>query len=117
MPVDPVRLKDVFAEALGRTDPAARAAYLAAACAGDGALRSRVEALLRASEQADSLLDSHAPNAPGDATAVFPPNLPDPTRTFGVSAATDSFRPAPSAETEGAVIAGEDAADAVLKIS
>jgi len=49
------RAKDVFAEALdlSRRD---RAEYLARACAGDGALRSRVERLLAAAEVEDGFL-------------------------------------------------------------
>ena len=46
------------------TDPAARAAYLDGACGGDAGLRSRVEALLRAHDQPDSLLDHPAAVAP-----------------------------------------------------
>ena len=46
MPADPRRIKEVFAGALDRADPAERAAYLDSACAGDPALRRRVEALL-----------------------------------------------------------------------
>ena len=51
MSIEPARLKDVFSQALARTDPADRAAFLDAACTGDAALRSRVEALLRASDR------------------------------------------------------------------
>jgi tRNA A-37 threonylcarbamoyl transferase component Bud32 len=39
--------RDIFLNALERDDPAARAAYLDAACAGQPALRRRVEELLR----------------------------------------------------------------------
>ena len=48
------------------TDPAARAAYLDGACGGDAGLRTRVEALLRAHDQPDSLLDhpAVAPHGP-----------------------------------------------------
>jgi hypothetical protein len=98
MSVDPARLKDAFSEALARTDPAARAAYLDAACAGDADLRSRVEALLRASEDPNSLLDASRPVLPDDAI---------PTGTFdgpGSPAVTD-HQP-PSAEV-GAVVAGK----------
>jgi serine/threonine protein kinase/tetratricopeptide (TPR) repeat protein len=61
MPVDLVRLKAVFSDARDRTDPAERAAYLDAACAGDADLRARVEALLQASTGADSVLDTPGP--------------------------------------------------------
>ena len=40
MPVDPLRLKAVFSEALVRTDSSDRAAYLAAACGDDADLRT-----------------------------------------------------------------------------
>jgi serine/threonine protein kinase len=53
----------LFAEALARTDPAARAAFLEQACGGDVALRQRVEALLRSHEQAGSFLDQPATDA------------------------------------------------------
>jgi len=42
----------IFIEALDRDTPADRAAYLDEACAGDPALRERVEALLRSHEEA-----------------------------------------------------------------
>src|SRR5262245_51939424 len=57
------------------TDPAARSAYLDGACGGDAGLRARVEALLRADDQPDSLLD-HPAVAPHDPDAVN-------TRTVG----------------------------------
>jgi eukaryotic-like serine/threonine-protein kinase len=47
----------VFAEALLRDKPEARAAYLSAACGMDAALRRRVEALLRAAENAGDFLE------------------------------------------------------------
>jgi len=47
----------LFAEALQRDNPEARAAYLDAACAADRALRRRVEALLRAAEDAGDFLE------------------------------------------------------------
>ena len=47
----------IFAEALERTDPAARAAYLDIACRDDAALRRRVEALLAAHDGAGRFLE------------------------------------------------------------
>ena len=47
----------IFAEALERTDPAARAAYLDGACGDDAALRRRVEALLAAHDGAGRFLE------------------------------------------------------------
>ncbi|HKB00696.1 MAG TPA: protein kinase [Gemmataceae bacterium] len=57
MTADPARAQVVFLAAAGLDDPAARSAYLDSECAGDPALRVRVEALLRAHDQPDSLLD------------------------------------------------------------
>ena len=48
----------LFAAALDEDNPAARSAFLDRACGGDVALRQRVEALLRAHDSADSLLDA-----------------------------------------------------------
>src|SRR5215468_5228409 len=96
MPVDPIRLKDVFTEALARPDPADRAAYLEAACGGDEDLRSRVEALLRASEHPDSFLDDLSPPGPADATGPADPAPPH-------AAVTDTGALGPAA---GSVIAG-----------
>ncbi|MBL9135176.1 MAG: serine/threonine protein kinase, partial [Verrucomicrobiales bacterium] len=47
----------IFAAALQWETPAQRAAYLEEACAGDPALRARIEALLQASEAAHSFLE------------------------------------------------------------
>ncbi len=63
----------IFTEALELEDPAARAAFLDRACAGDLALRQRVERLLRRHREADSFPEqpaatfSHAapPEGPG----------------------------------------------------
>jgi hypothetical protein len=56
MATDPERVKAIFLAAAEKPDDAARAAYLASACADDGALQARVEALLRAHDTADSFL-------------------------------------------------------------
>ena len=45
-------LREVFLEAAERADPKSRAAYLDQACAGNPALRRRVEGLLAAEAQA-----------------------------------------------------------------
>jgi serine/threonine protein kinase/WD40 repeat protein len=61
----------VFAEALRCVTPEARAAYLEAACGTDTALRQRVEALLRAAENAGDFLE-HPPTGLGaDADATL----------------------------------------------
>ncbi len=57
MPGNDPNLMTIFAEALDRTDPAARAAYLDDACAGNAALRQRVEALLAAHDGAGRFLE------------------------------------------------------------
>src|SRR4051794_26740613 len=49
--------EEIFHEALSRTDPEERAAYLERACAGDPALRASVEGLLRADVGASGFLD------------------------------------------------------------
>ena len=51
-----------------------RAAYLDEACGGDAALRQRVEALLRASEEAGAFLQDPAPGAQRPADDVDAPN-------------------------------------------
>src|SRR6516225_552386 len=56
--------RDIFTAARQMTDPAARSAYLDEACDGDPALRDRVEALLQAHGQRDSLLDAPAAALP-----------------------------------------------------
>ena len=76
--------QSVFAEALQRATPEARAAYLNVACGGDDTLRRRVEALLRAADNAgdfleqppaglseeSTLLDSELSEKPGDRIGV-----------------------------------------------
>src|SRR5262249_32973603 len=52
MAVDPARAKSLFLAASDLADPEERAAYLDRECAGDGELRARVEALLRANDGA-----------------------------------------------------------------
>jgi uncharacterized protein (TIGR03067 family) len=66
--------RDIFLAVLDLPDPAARAAYLDAACGGDAARRARVDALLQAHESAGSFLAEPAVAAaePGrDATRTY----------------------------------------------
>jgi formylglycine-generating enzyme required for sulfatase activity len=56
-PIDAQRIQTVFLTASAIDDPAEQARYLDGACGGDAGLRSRVDALLRAGAQPDSLLD------------------------------------------------------------
>ncbi len=53
--------RSIFASALEIADPGARAAYLDRACAGEPALRSRVDALLAAAGRTGSFMDRPAP--------------------------------------------------------
>ncbi len=62
----------VFSEAR-RLAAEERAAYLDEACAGDGALRQRVEGLLRAGEEAGVFLQQPAPGAQRPEDALAPP--------------------------------------------
>src|SRR5262249_46978016 len=51
----------IFLDALDQADPTQRSAYLDQACAGDAALRQRVEALLKTHAEAGGFLDKLAP--------------------------------------------------------
>src|SRR5262249_56081926 len=55
--------ESIFIAALEQEDGAERAAFLDQACAGDEALRQRIERLLLRHEQPDSLLDAPAAEA------------------------------------------------------
>src|SRR4051794_36601169 len=57
-------VKSIFLAALEKPSAAERVAYLDQACAGDATLRRRVEELLQAHGEPDSLLDR--PAAPAD---------------------------------------------------
>jgi serine/threonine protein kinase len=52
--------QSIFIEALDKDDPAERAAFLDRVCAGDPALRQRIERLLHRHQQADNFLASPA---------------------------------------------------------
>src|SRR5262245_39927397 len=81
----------VFAAALEKTNPTERATFLDLACAGDAALRVRVEARLRTHQPAKDvptrILDEHVPIGtptprPGeDPTWTFPEPPADPAAT------------------------------------
>ncbi len=64
MPTDPQRIQELFLVAADIPDPAERDRFLADACDGEPAVRARVEALLRAHGQPDSLLDRPAVELP-----------------------------------------------------
>jgi hypothetical protein len=75
--------ESIFAAALEKRDDTERNAYLDAACAGNPALRARVEALLRSHEEAGDFLERPAvepqpgqplpPAAPAEAATLAPP--------------------------------------------
>ena len=83
-------LVTLFAEALERTDPADRAAYLDGACAGDAALRRRVEALLAAHDGTSRFLEP-------DGTSVSEPAPAATEEATGTSA--PETRPCPEPAT------------------
>src|SRR5216683_1443669 len=64
MPANFQRVKEIFLAAVEQTNPQEREACLCQACGDDAALRRRVEAMLRRHEQAGSLLDRPAFEAP-----------------------------------------------------
>src|SRR5690242_2484034 len=64
---DANRIEAIFAEAIGQPAGDARAAYVASACGDDARLRRRVEALIKAHENAGSFLA-------GGETVDAPPN-------------------------------------------
>ena len=66
----PQSARDLFLAALERP-PAERAVYLEAACAGDAALRQRVEALLAAHDEPGAFLSEAQPPPAGDATVAL----------------------------------------------
>jgi serine/threonine protein kinase len=61
----------IFIDALEKEDPAERAAFLDRACAGDPALRARIERLLQRHQQADSFLEGPAEGP--ERTGLFTP--------------------------------------------
>ena len=79
-------LMTIFAEALERTDPAARAAYLDRSCGDDAALRRRVEALIAAHDGAGRFLE-------GDPTGTSEPTS---RKTLEATRASDAETLLPS---------------------
>ena len=55
--------RDLFIEALQRTDPAERAAYIEHVRAGDAALRRRIELLLEADKASEILKETVPPDS------------------------------------------------------
>ncbi len=81
---------DLFTEALSRTDPAERAAFLDQACAGNPELRRRLEKLLAGHAQAENPLD-RPPVAPGEFGAPVEQPTPSSTRAYPPEVATEAF--------------------------
>ncbi len=87
MPAEPDRLQEIFLQAVEIDDPAARAELLDRLCAGDVALRARVEALL-AAHAASGSLPGKLPGAP-PLPPPFPPGAaPTPLLPEAVAGAT-----------------------------
>jgi WD40 repeat protein/serine/threonine protein kinase/tetratricopeptide (TPR) repeat protein len=77
-----VNEQSIFLEALEQNDPETRRAFLDQACAGDVALRNRVERLLARHVQVDAVLD--APLVPnGGATITYKPVTEGPGSVIG----------------------------------
>src|SRR6516162_1565451 len=62
--------RSIFMEALDKQDPTQRSAFLDTACAGDDALRQRVEALLNSHIGAGSFLSKLAPQRLAEELAI-----------------------------------------------
>ena len=71
MLLDPTRVQAVFLAAAESGDPAARACVLDRECAADAELRRRVEALLKAHEEPNLLLDQPIVSSPGSGILPF----------------------------------------------
>jgi WD40 repeat protein len=74
---DPKRVEAIFSAALEKPSPEERSALLDESCAGDAALRQRVEALLKAHQEANSFLQGPLPAV--DATPTGPASADAPT--------------------------------------
>jgi serine/threonine protein kinase len=68
MSIEPISAKSLFLQAMELPTAAERAAFLDQACAGQAALKARVEGLIRTAEEADSLLDNPATQIGSDAS-------------------------------------------------
>jgi eukaryotic-like serine/threonine-protein kinase len=83
MPLDPKRVQAVFLSAVECHDPAARASILDRECSGDAELRHRVEALLKAREEPNSLLDQPIVNPKHLPLVTSGESLSDPSELTG----------------------------------
>src|SRR5437764_6224830 len=75
MPAWNPEANDLFLKALEIPSPEERQAYLSQACHGNADLRTQVDALLAADEQAGNFLDSPAPAMADMTTAALPEHL------------------------------------------
>src|SRR5579871_621395 len=66
---DPVRVEELFSQAVAKTSVYQRTAYLDEACGNDSDLRARVDALLVAHDRSDSFLKSAGTN-PGSTAPI-----------------------------------------------
>jgi serine/threonine protein kinase len=78
MSTTPRTPKDIFLAAVEKPTPTERAAFLDEACAGDAALRQRVEELLKAHDQPGSFLEQPPATGPGDTGDIPPGRWVDP---------------------------------------
>ena len=118
MPSTDTQLVTVFSEALERSDPADRAAFLDGACRGDPELRRLVEDLLAAHAGAGRFLEpgTAVTARPEPAAAVPHAEAASAERPARPEVATDEYRASgsataaapdrPAAEAAGTVIAG-----------
>src|SRR5262245_53217024 len=91
--------RDLFIAALQIPDPAERCAWLDRECSGDAPLRQRLDVLLRALDQAGSLLE-HPAVAPADTVGRDGPGAASAQATFASAAE------GPPADQPGVVLAG-----------
>jgi tetratricopeptide (TPR) repeat protein/tRNA A-37 threonylcarbamoyl transferase component Bud32 len=96
--------RDILIEALQRTEPAERAAYLDQACAGDEALQRRVEQLLEAHAGASEVLKAPAPCDASTSEVNPPPTTDGDTR---LASSADCPPPPTSTEDIGSTAPGE----------
>ncbi len=104
---------DLFTEALARTDPAERAAFLDQVCAGNSDLRRRLEELLAGHARSSSPLD-RPPVAPAGFTATADLPTPIATGEHQPDGETEALaRPDPDATTAAASVAPAPRAERV----
>jgi len=82
MSYDPNNAKLIFLQAMELPSAAERAAFLEQACAGQPALKARVEGLIRTADQGDSLLDYPAGKAGTTQVVPTPPAEPEISLAF-----------------------------------